>query len=73
MKQLVAIVAVCRLAILERMSATPLTLLVVDWVREGSRKSGVNFPISTGKCAKTEVTNAKAEPPEEREKKKTAL
>ena len=31
MEQLVAIVAVCRLAILRRMPATPLTLLVAHW------------------------------------------
>ncbi|PFX15181.1 hypothetical protein AWC38_SpisGene20605 [Stylophora pistillata] len=34
MEQLVAIVAVCRLAILKRMPATPLTLLVAHRVRE---------------------------------------
>ena len=34
MEQLVAIVAVCRLAILKRMPATPLTLLVAHQVRE---------------------------------------
>ena len=34
MEQLVAIVAVCRLAILKRMLATPLTLLVPHRLRE---------------------------------------
>ena len=34
MEQLVAIVAVCRLAILKRMPATPLTLLVAHRLRE---------------------------------------
>ena len=32
---------------------------------EGSRQSEVNFPSQTGKRAKTEVANAKAEPPQE--------
>ena len=34
MEQLVAIVAVCRLAILKRMPATPLTMFVAHRVRE---------------------------------------
>ena len=34
MEQLVATVAVCRLAILNRMPVTPLTLLVVHRMRE---------------------------------------
>ena len=34
MEQLVSIVAVCRLAILKRMPATPLTLLVAYRLRE---------------------------------------
>ena len=40
-------------------------------VGEGSRQSNVNFAIETGKRAKMEVANAKAEPPQEREKEKT--
>ena len=40
MEQLVAIVAVCRLAILKRIPATPLTLLVANgvWEQEKSRE-----------------------------------
>ena len=34
MKQLVAIAAVCRLAILKRMPTTPLTLLIAHRVQE---------------------------------------
>ena len=35
--------------------------------------ASIQFRIEKGKCAKTEVANAKAEPPQEREKGKTAL
>ena len=56
MEQLVTIVAVCRLAILKRMPATPLTLLVAHRVREQVKvqvqRSGMTA-APTKKCAAT--------------------